>query len=127
MTRDKIDQFIRTAVELKAELILYYVPIKSMYEADSTYKLYYTNPNIIEIDTSYYRSSFKNSIKITPDNIDDIIHEVYTLMSTDISKHFRQALENLKLHPKNLKAVNEEGELERFKDEICKLLDKNNE
>ena len=121
VSKKEIKQMITTVRKCNGSLTLSYLPCKTVNSTHALYELYYGGWNKIEIG-KYFRSSEHLEIKITDENLDNIVDKIYRLLSNCIGDFIIQAMDNLKLHNNELKYFDREPETyAKFKKEVLRL------
>ena len=122
MNKDKIKNLVEAVREFDGSLSLGYVPESVIHSTEEVYGLYYSGWAKMELGKNYFRTSTTETVKVTDDNVDEIVDTIHKLLVDNIGDFIMKALENLNLEDTDLKYFDRDLELYmKFKQEVSRL------
>lgn len=120
MTKLELKDLILQVQSINGNLSLHYVPSSVIDDIEELYGLYYGGGS--KINVGIYYNAEEDFVKVTHDNIDEIVDKIDALINDNISSHITKALKNLNWADEELKYFDRsEDNHKTFKDEVLRL------
>ena len=126
MNKEELKQVVTGVQKINGILQLNYTPSSVLSSTNELYGLYYGGDCNIKISkTHFINNRTLDSIKITDENLDEIIDSVIAILEDNISNQIHAAIKNLEMSYEDLKYFDRDlSKYEKFRDEVLRL--KNN-